>query len=102
MAAKAAYLPTYLDRYAEADAVRAAKRVAGVYEQVLVVPAFDEPTDFLDALLPADAQQLLVILVANMPDDASVSTMPAGSSRNRARLCTTNWVLIGRRLSQGV
>ena len=59
-----ARLPAYLARYAEADALRAATRVSGHYEHVLVVPSFDEPPNFLHSLLPTDARQLLVIIVA--------------------------------------
>ena len=32
------------------------------------LPAFDEPADFLDPLIPADAEDLLVIVVVNAPD----------------------------------
>ena len=71
MPAKLARLPAYLARYAEADAMRAASRVSGSYERVLVVPSFDEPTNFLDPLIPADARNLLVIVVANIPDNAT-------------------------------
>lgn len=73
MAAKPSHLHAYLARYAEADALAAADRATSVYERALVIPCFDEPIDFLETLLPADAQQLLVVLVVNMPDNASQS-----------------------------
>ena len=41
------------------------------YNYCLIVPAFDEPTDFLDRVLPTPANDLLVILVVNAPADAS-------------------------------
>ncbi|MCZ6710224.1 MAG: hypothetical protein O7B25_07665, partial [Gammaproteobacteria bacterium] len=40
------------------------------YARVLVIPCYDEPPEFLDDVLPADANDLLVILIVNAPDNA--------------------------------
>ena len=58
----------YLARYAEPEAKRAPS-AARTYRHVLSIPAFDEPGDFLQRVLPRGAADLLIILVANVPDD---------------------------------
>ena len=57
----------YLARYAEPEARRASS-AARTYRHVLSIPAFDETGDFLQRVLPRGAADLLVILVANVPD----------------------------------
>ncbi|MYE12197.1 MAG: hypothetical protein F4X99_11195 [Gammaproteobacteria bacterium] len=57
----------YLERYA-APETAAAPALAREYESVLVIPAFDEPEDFLARTLPPGARDVLVVLVANVPD----------------------------------
>ncbi len=58
----------YLARYAEPEA-RSAPTAARTYRHVLSIPAFDETGDFLQRVLPLGAADVLVILVANVPDD---------------------------------
>ena len=57
----------YLRGYAEPEAMRA-RSPSRTYRHVLSIPAFDEPDDFLGRLLPHGASDLLVIVVANVPD----------------------------------
>lgn len=57
----------YLGRYAEPEAMHA-RSLSRTYRHVLSIPAFDEPDDFLQRLLPRGAADLLIILVANVPD----------------------------------
>ena len=58
----------YLARYAEPEA-KGAPSAVRTYRHVLSIPAFDETGDFLQRVLPRGAADLLVILVANVPDD---------------------------------
>ena len=58
----------YLARYAEPEAKRAPS-TPRTYRHVLSIPAFDEDGDFLQRVLPPGAADLLVIVVANVPDD---------------------------------
>ena len=58
----------YFARYAEPEA-KGAPSAARTYRHVLSIPAFDETGDFLQRVLPRGAADLLVILVANVPDD---------------------------------
>ena len=64
-----ALITAYLNRYAQVQKVEFAKDKH--YQHVLVIPAYREPADFLDTLLPSDAEGLLVIVVLNAPDSAS-------------------------------
>ena len=57
----------YLAGYAEPEAVRASSP-SRTWRHVISIPAFDEPVDFLQRVLPRGAADLLVILVANVPD----------------------------------
>jgi len=63
-------LNRYLARY---SAVNDEISLPGLrnYRYCLIVPAFDEPTDFLDRVLPALVKDLLVIVVVNAPANAS-------------------------------
>lgn len=58
----------YLARYAEPEAGRM-RSLAQSYRHVLSIPAFDESGDFLQRVLPGGAADLLVIVVANVPDE---------------------------------
>ncbi len=63
----------YLSRYAEREA-REELPIKGRYQQVLIVPAFDEPEDFLARMfqhLHDDVAATLVIAVLNTPDNAT-------------------------------
>ena len=60
----------YLARYAEAEAARVALP-SRTWRHVLCIPAFDEPHDFLQQVLPHGTSDLLVIVVANVPDHVS-------------------------------
>ena len=51
------------------------------YESVLSIPAFDEPEDFLARTLPPGAQDVLVVLVPNIPDRLA----PADPAIDRTR-----------------
>ncbi len=62
----------YLSRYAEVDALHAAEQVKDSYQRALVVPCFDESPTFLEELLPPEAADLLIVIVANVPDNADV------------------------------
>ena len=57
----------YLARYAEPETKRGPSAMR-TYRHVLSIPAFDETGDFLQRVLPRGAADLLVILVANVPD----------------------------------
>ena len=57
----------YLARYAEPETARV-PLAARTYRNVLSIPAFDETGDFLGRVLPPGASDLLVLLVANVPD----------------------------------
>ncbi len=64
----------YLSRYAEPE-THDQLPIKRRYEQVLVVPAFDEPEDFVDRMfqhIHDDAASTLVIAVLNTPDNATV------------------------------
>ena len=64
----------YLSRYAEPE-THDQLPIKRRYEQVLVVPAFDEPEDFLDRMfqhIHDDAAATLVIAVLNTPDNATL------------------------------
>ena len=73
----------YLARYAEPEAGRMPSP-ARSYRHVLSIPAFDETGDFLQRVLPGGAADLLVIVVANVPDQ--VSREDAASTRTRQLL----------------
>ena len=60
----------YLARYTQPEAAIARDLDGDQHANVLVIPCYDEPVDFLDAVLPDDANDLLVIVVVNAPDDA--------------------------------
>ena len=49
--------------------IEAQAAVKDNYAHVLVLPAFDEPCNLLDKLLPGDVQNVLVILLINAPDN---------------------------------
>ncbi len=63
-------LQSYLCRHAQPEAGIVSGLRCGAHEAVLVVPCYDEADDFLDTLLPAQASDLLIIVVVNAPDDA--------------------------------
>ena len=63
----------YLSRYAEPEARRELP-IKRRYQQVFVVPVFDEPEDFVDRMfqhIHDDAAATLVIAVLNTPDNAT-------------------------------
>ncbi len=63
----------YLSRYAEPEA-REGLPIKRRYQQVLIVPVFDEPQDFLTRMfqhLHNDVAATLVIAVLNTPDNAT-------------------------------
>ena len=60
----------YLARYADPEA-RRMRSPARSYRYVLSIPAFDETGDFLQRVLPGGAADLLVVVVANVPDQVS-------------------------------
>ena len=64
------YLAPYLERYAATFDPAALPELPN-YHYCLIVPAFDEPTDFLERVLPAAAQDVLVIVIANAPATAT-------------------------------
>ena len=78
-----AHRQLYLASHAapEAAAAQAPKRD---YRFVLMIPAFDEPESFLTRTLPPDARDVLVILVANVPDKVAPSD-PAVERTKRLR-----------------
>ena len=73
----------YLAGYAEPEARRAAFATR-TYRHVISIPAFDEPRDFLQRVLPHGVSDLLVIVVANVPDH--VSREDAAFARTRSLL----------------
>ena len=86
-------LAVYLERFGEALAdpqnLRFDALLRGSYRWVLVVPAFDEPIDFLQTVLQNlsfahQSQALLVICVINAPTDAP----PTARARTLASLPT--------------
>ncbi len=58
----------YLNSHADPRNTIAAATVTDNYTSALVLPAFDEPVDFLKKLIPPDAEDILVILLVNAPD----------------------------------
>ncbi|MDE0055687.1 MAG: hypothetical protein OXT64_15745 [Gammaproteobacteria bacterium] len=60
----------YLGRYAEPEA-RSAAFATRTYRHVISIPAFDEPHDFLQRVLHHGVSDVLVIVVANVPDHVS-------------------------------
>jgi hypothetical protein len=69
-----AAIAQYLEHYAEPIAgrfqVEFLQQLNRVYQFVLVIPAFAEPLDCLENVLPADLQQTLVIVVVNSAVDS--------------------------------
>jgi hypothetical protein len=67
-------LISYLERYAEAETalLRIAPHLS--YDNVLVIPAYAETTDFINRTLGNIRQSVLLILVANAPPGNSIST----------------------------
>ena len=59
----------YLNSHAAPHTTEATATVTDHYTCALVLPAFDEPVGFLDKLMPADARDVLVILLVNAPDN---------------------------------
>lgn len=60
----------YLARYAEPEA-RRVRPPPRTYRHVLSIPAYDETHDFLQRVLPRGTADVLVIVVANVPDQVS-------------------------------
>jgi hypothetical protein len=60
----------YLARYAQPEIAALEDLDTDGHARVLVIPCYDEPPEFLDDLLPANARDLLVIVVVNAPDNA--------------------------------
>lgn len=58
----------YLDRHAEPE-VRLAAEMAGTFRQALVLPASDEPPDFVEGLLPALREGALCIVIVNASNE---------------------------------
>lgn len=98
-------LENYLQRYGEPLALEHCNRAEPLlqrsYRWVLVVPAFDEATDFLELVLANQdfAKQksgLLVICVINTPDDASATArartlaLLAAASKSTGATSVTN------------
>ena len=75
----------YLARYAAPDTA-GAPSLARNYRLVLSIPAFDEPENFLERTLPADVGDLLVVLVANVPDRVDPRDPAAVRTRGLRRL----------------
>jgi len=73
----------YLARYAEPEAARVALP-SRTWRHVLCIPAFDEPHDFLQRVLPHGTSDLIVIVVANVPDH--VNREDAAFARSRSLL----------------
>lgn len=79
----------YLARYAEPEAGRM-RSPPRSYRHVLSIPAFDETGDFLQRVLPRGAADLLVIVVANVPDQ--VGREDAALARTRQLLDLTGGI----------
>ena len=73
----------YLARHAEPEASRAPSP-SRTWRHVLSIPAFDEADDFLQRVLPHGTSDLLVIVVANVPDH--VNREDAAFARTRSLL----------------
>ncbi|MEJ2087690.1 MAG: hypothetical protein P8Y69_04285, partial [Gammaproteobacteria bacterium] len=64
-------LERYLSRY---GAVAAVPTLGRRYRYVLTIPAFDEPTDFLESVLASsDADGVVVVVTVNVPETADVA-----------------------------
>ena len=76
----------YLERYAEPIVswfqTEFLPHLHRTYQFVLVIPAFDEPLNCLEQVLPADLHQTLVIVVAN----SAVDSDPAAVAHTQAFL----------------
>ncbi len=66
-------LRRYLERYAEPIAgwfeAQVQAKLSRAYQFVLVIPAYDEPLDCLECLLPPDLHHALIILVVNASEE---------------------------------
>ena len=60
----------YLARYAQPEIDALKDLDTNDHARVLVIPCYDESPEFLDDLLPANASDLLVIVIVNAPDSA--------------------------------
>ena len=78
-----AHARLYLARYAEPEA-RRVKPMARTYRHVLCIPAYDETQDFLQRVLPCGTADVLVVVVANVPDQVGSGEM--GFARTRGLL----------------
>ena len=61
----------YLDKYAEEEALELNVPKQS-FSQSIVIPAFDETTDFVENLRIVEHPSVLGIVVANRPDNASL------------------------------
>ncbi|MBV1905215.1 MAG: hypothetical protein KUG75_04000 [Pseudomonadales bacterium] len=73
---------SYLKSHTETDTELFASQVKKTYARALVIAAYDEPTDFIQPLLPEDAQNLLVILIINVPDNIELGTPELERTQN--------------------
>jgi hypothetical protein len=84
-----ATLKTYCDRDADPLAIafsaQAAAPLSRPYGQVLTIPVYDEPPDFLAQVIPPSLEDCLVILVFNAPREAEFA---AAQTRTEAGLRT--------------
>ncbi len=60
----------YLNHYAEPEAGLAEQAVLKTYQNILIIPCFDEAENFLDQVLPRGITDVLVIVVVNAPQNA--------------------------------
>ena len=70
-------IDAYLARHAWADSAGAVAAITGEYQQVIVVPAFDEPAGFPGRVLRNVREQVDVLMIAvlNAPDSAPAAAI---------------------------
>ena len=86
----------YLERYAEPEA-RLRQQLSARFQQVVVVPAYDESPEFAQEMLGTLGRDVLVIIVVNVPDNISATNeMHQRSKRLLQHLGAPNLLTVDR------
>ena len=94
-----ASIEKYLQKYAEPEVLK--RKKIGHFQQVIVIPSYDEKADFLKSLftnIPASTRtKTLAIVVVNVPDDLHPNSSPYKSTHALLKsFCEPNCLIIDR------
>lgn len=99
-----ASIEKYLQKYAEPEVVK--RKKIGHFQQVIVIPSYDEKPDFLKSLFAnissSTRTKTLVIVVVNVPDNLNPNSSPYQSTLALLKSCSEPNCLIIDRVNEPI